>query len=96
MSSADPAVGLGGFEGMISWYNSRSRETLGALPAPLLLINSDYSPTNMEAGREYVPSSDVVFMSGVGHFVMMEDPDTFNGLLDEAISNSLSAAQPTG
>jgi pimeloyl-ACP methyl ester carboxylesterase len=26
-----------------------------------------------------------VVMSGVGHFVMLEDPDTFNRLLGEAI-----------
>ena len=28
---------------------------------------------------------EVAFMSGVGHFVMMEDPQAFNRLLDEAV-----------
>jgi hypothetical protein len=27
----------------------------------------------------------VMLMSGVGHFLMMEDPRTFNRLLDEAV-----------
>ena len=49
------------------------------------MINSDYNPTNVEAGRAATSSFDVVFMSGVGHFVMMEDPETFNFLLAEIV-----------
>ena len=43
------------------------------------------NPTNVDAGREYTSSFEVVLMSGVGHFVMMEDPDTFNRLLSEIV-----------
>jgi pimeloyl-ACP methyl ester carboxylesterase len=39
----------------------------------------------VEAGREATSSFDVMLMSGVGHFVMMEDPETFNRLLDEIV-----------
>ena len=48
-------------------------------------INSDTKPTNVEAGRHYASSFEVAYMSGVGHFVMMEDPETFNRLLEETI-----------
>ncbi len=36
---------------------------------------------------------DVVIMSGVGHFVMMEDPERFNALLASAIAE-FAAGQP--
>jgi len=85
MSSGPPAVGIGSFYGYFNWYNSESATALRELRVPLRLINSDYSPTNVDAGREATSSFDVVLMSGVGHFVMMEDPETFNRLLGEIV-----------
>jgi pimeloyl-ACP methyl ester carboxylesterase len=85
MSSALPTVGIGAVEGHFNWYNSESADALRALRAPIRLINSDMSPTNVDAGREYASSFNVVLMSGVGHFVMMEDPETFNRLLGEIV-----------
>jgi len=70
----------------MDWYNNESETALRELPAPLRLINSDYTPTNVEAGRAATSSFDVVLMSGVGHFVMMEDPETFNRLLGEIVA----------
>lgn len=95
MASADSGVGIGALEGMIDWYNLESRDALGELPAPLRLINSDYSPTNVEAALDYAPSVEVTLMSGVGHFVMMEAPETFNSLLSEVISGLLHVSPPT-
>jgi pimeloyl-ACP methyl ester carboxylesterase len=37
---------------------------------------------------------EVVPMSGVGHFVMLEDPQTFNRLLDEAVKKCLHTRAP--
>lgn len=85
MSSAPPAVGVGAVEEMVAWFNSDSEEAIRELQAPLRLINSDYNPTDVEAGKEIASSFDAVFMSGVGHFVMMEDPETFNRILGELI-----------
>ncbi len=85
MSSGPPAVGLGAFEGLTAWTNDESAGAFRGLGVPVRLINSDYTPTNLEAGREYTSSFDAVFMSGVGHFVMMEDPETFNSLLADIV-----------
>jgi len=85
MSSSPPAVAFGAAEQMLMWNNDESAEALRDVRAPIRLINSDYHPTNVDAGREYVSSLDVALMSGVGHFVMMEDPDTFNRLLSEIL-----------
>ncbi len=85
MSAAAPAVAIGVLEGYVNWYNYEVAAALPELRAPIRLINSDYRPTNVDAGREYASSFDVVLMSGVGHFVMMEDPETFNRLLGEIV-----------
>jgi pimeloyl-ACP methyl ester carboxylesterase len=50
---------------------------------PVVAINPDYRPTDVEALRRHGVRA--VVMPGVAHFLMMEDPETFNRLLDEAI-----------
>jgi pimeloyl-ACP methyl ester carboxylesterase len=52
--------------------------------APLFTINAaSFRPTNLEAA--HLNGMQVMLMSGVGHFVMLEDAETFNGLLDGAL-----------
>jgi pimeloyl-ACP methyl ester carboxylesterase len=59
---------------------------LAALPqlqAPVVAINPDYRPNDIEALRRH--GVEVVLMPGVGHFLMLEDPHTFNRLLGETV-----------
>jgi pimeloyl-ACP methyl ester carboxylesterase len=56
---------------------------LRQLRAPVVAINPDARPTDAEALRRHGVKTVVV--SGVGHFLMMEDPDRFNRLLGEVI-----------
>ena len=49
------------------------------------MINSPLYPTDSVAVYRY--GMDVVIMPEVGHFAMMEDPETFNALLSSAISD---------
>jgi len=85
MSAAPPDVGVGAFAGYFDWINNETADAFRELNAPAYLINSDMNPTNAEAGREYTSSFELVLMLGVGHFGMMEDPDTFNRLLSEIV-----------
>lgn len=96
MSSAQPEVGIGALEGMFSWTRDEVTDALGELGVPIRLINSDYVPTNIDAGREYASSFDAVLMSGVGHFVMMEDPETFNRLLADIVEEFSGTPSITG
>jgi len=80
MAAAPPEVAIAAARDLL--LRKRS-EGLTRIQAPMKLINSDKGPTNMEAAARY--GVDVLLMSGVGHFVMMEDPDTFNRLLTEVI-----------
>jgi pimeloyl-ACP methyl ester carboxylesterase len=56
---------------------------LRELTTPVVAINPDARSTDTEALRRH--GVETVLMSGVGHFLMMENPDQFNRLLGEVI-----------
>jgi pimeloyl-ACP methyl ester carboxylesterase len=82
MSSAAPEIALGCLHHSAS--NGRAiGGALQGLTAPVVAINPDYRPTNVESLQRH--GVETVLMPGVGHFEMMEDADTFNLLLARAI-----------
>ena len=85
MSAAPPEVGLGSFEEMIDYMKHTYLEAVQEVKVPITCINSDKYPTNREGNKRYVPSYKAKIMTGVGHFNMIEDPDTFNRLLEETV-----------
>ncbi len=85
MSSAPQDVGLGALEGYVDFQNNEIIRVLQEVQAPIVCINSDKYPTNAEANQQYAPSFKAMIMSGVGHFNMIEDSETFNRLLEETI-----------
>jgi pimeloyl-ACP methyl ester carboxylesterase len=86
MTSVPPHIAFGALDSLYR-NDARLHETLTSLSMPKAAINSDYLPTDVEAARGYGIS--VAPMSGTGHFVMMEDPATFNRLLREIVSGWL-------
>jgi pimeloyl-ACP methyl ester carboxylesterase len=82
MSAAPPTVGLGALESAMSFDREVPR-ALQELKLPVVAINPDYRPTDVASMKRY--GVEVVFMSGVGHFLMMEDPERFNRLLRTVI-----------
>lgn len=52
---------------------------------PVIAINSDASPTDLEANRKYLKNYDYVTIEGVGHYPMLEKPDEFNIILDHVL-----------
>jgi pimeloyl-ACP methyl ester carboxylesterase len=82
MSSAPPAVALGALESALS-YSRQMPRSLRELKLPVIAINPDNSPTDEASMKRY--GVDVIYMSGVGHFMQLEDPERFNGLLLTAI-----------
>jgi pimeloyl-ACP methyl ester carboxylesterase len=83
MSSAPAKIGVATFE---EYLKHDLLSTLKAVQAPTHCINSNrFLPTNIEAGRRHFHSFKVKLMANVGHFNMIEDPETFNHLLDETV-----------
>ena len=58
---------------------------LRKLTVPVVAINPDSRPTDTEALRRH--GVDSVVMPGVGHFLMLEDPDRFNRLLGGVVDS---------
>ncbi len=93
MSSAPQVVGIGALEGYIDFQNNEIIRVLQEVKAPITCINSDKYPTNAEANQQYAPSFKAIIMPGVGHFNMMEDPETFNRLLEETVQEFVQKAK---
>jgi pimeloyl-ACP methyl ester carboxylesterase len=85
MSAAPAAAGIGALGGFARWFNEEVEQTLADIDVPVRLINSDYRPTNVDAGQALTASFEAVLMSGVGHFVMQEDPAQFNAIMAELL-----------
>ncbi len=82
MSAAPPAAAIGALESAISFDREIPR-ALQELKLPVVAINPDYRLTDSASMQRY--GVEVVIMSGVGHFLMMEAPERFNRLLRTAI-----------
>ena len=72
--------------------NSRNlRAGLDEISVPILLINSPHwQTTNVEGARRR--GIDVKVLTGVGHFVMLDDSDALNQLLDSAVQSFVQAS----
>lgn len=82
MASGPPEVAIGSLLAMAEY------DTLAALDAldkPLSLINSDYEKTNTALLNEHVDKFRLQEVTGVGHFIMLEDPVTFTTYLNSIL-----------
>jgi pimeloyl-ACP methyl ester carboxylesterase len=82
MAAAPPAVAIGAIESAVT-YDREVTVALQELNLPVVAINPDDSPTDIESMARF--GVNVVLMPGVGHFLMMEDPERFNQLLSEVL-----------
>lgn len=82
MAAAPPAVALSSVRSSLS-YSRQISATLEELKLPVIAINPDNAPTDVESMKQH--GVDVVIMPGVGHFLMMEDPRRLNDLLGAAV-----------
>ena len=87
MSASPLEVGLGAAEGMSKQDLARAFDEV---QAPIRCISAAKSPINVEAAQRHASSFEVVFMPEVGHFVMIEAPETFNRLLAEFVKEFIS------
>jgi pimeloyl-ACP methyl ester carboxylesterase len=92
MSAAPPPIAIGVREEVLG--NMRQLQAgFQEVTAPKILIYAESSrPPNIAAMQRY--GIEGVPMSGVGHFMMLEDPQTFNRLLDEAVKKCLHMKAP--
>lgn len=90
MASAPPRVALGCFEGL---FEFDAEATVGEVRLPIICINSDLWPTNVEGNEELAASYELILMPGRGHFPHLEDPQTFNQNLASAVQRLVAMAR---
>lgn len=83
MSAAPRRVAIGA---RIASGDYDATPTFESLDVPLTLISSDYLPTNIAYLEKYAKGFEYREMSGVGHFLMLEDPAAFNAHLEAALA----------
>lgn len=83
MASEPPEIGIDAFLNTWKYHSAPSR--FEELKLPIRIIKSSKSLINIRAGKRHAPSFEVKSMENVGHFVMLEDPETFNIILDEIL-----------
>lgn len=83
--NADPAVAIPTLENLSKEY-SYEREMLPKLNVPLLLIATEKSIQDESSLKQYCPNGYKYWLiKNSGHYPMIEQPEEFNRLLDEAI-----------
>ena len=83
MAAADPYIALEAGHGLTTYSVADGLKAVAE--TPLVLINADYVPTDTETLQSLHSKSRLELMEGVGHFPMLETPDTFNSLLDSVL-----------
>jgi pimeloyl-ACP methyl ester carboxylesterase len=84
MASAPPQVGASSIESSFK-YAKEIPGALAELKLPVIAINADNGPTDVESLARHGVKA--VVMQGVGHFLMLEDPGRFDALLASAIED---------
>ncbi|MGU3375297.1 alpha/beta fold hydrolase [Chryseobacterium sp. M5A1_1a] len=71
-------------------YKTDFRKIAEQVKIPVIAINSDASPTQLEANRKYLENYDNVTITEVGHYPMLEKPAEFNSILDGVLKKLTS------
>lgn len=62
-----------------------ARPALQEIKAPIHAINGDKYPTDVEGNRKLAPQYKMTLMKGTGHYLMLENPKWFDGILEGVI-----------
>jgi len=65
-----------------------SAEALKKIKVPIVCVNADLYPTELEHNRKYAPQFDAKIVKGVGHWPMFEAPEAFEATLLEAVDQA--------
>jgi pimeloyl-ACP methyl ester carboxylesterase len=83
MSLSPPRVAIPSLRAVLEYDFT---EPLKEIPVPIVAIDSDLGePVNEARIRKVLPKFHATIITGVGHFLMMEDPARFNAALETEI-----------
>jgi pimeloyl-ACP methyl ester carboxylesterase len=82
ISSFPPAIGISALR---HTWSFDAATALDAIKVPIHAVNADKFPTNLAAERRHAPQFEATIMTGVGHYLMLEDPERFGELLQSIL-----------
>ncbi len=86
MAAASPEVAISAMENMLADAVSGAvLDAFDGLEVPLMAINADLWPTEVEANRSHLPRFEAAIVEGTDHFLHMAEPEAFNRALAEVI-----------
>ncbi|MFH0984470.1 MAG: alpha/beta hydrolase [Candidatus Omnitrophota bacterium] len=86
MSLADPKVALNAMNGSLGGYLTGDVAKLfDGLDVPVVAVNSDLWPTDVEANRRHIKDFELIELDGLDHFLMLKAPERFNPALEQAV-----------
>lgn len=92
MSAAPPKVALSAMENMLSEVVSgEALSPFDGFAVPIVAINADLWPTNVEANRRHMHSFNAVILEESDHFLHMAEPESFNRKLEGVIAGMIEA-----
>ena len=90
MSLSEPRVAIPSLRAVLEYDFT---EPLKEVTVPIVAIDSDLGePVNEARIRKVLPKFHATIITGVGHFLMMEDPARFNAALETEIQGLLHSA----
>jgi pimeloyl-ACP methyl ester carboxylesterase len=93
MAETPADIGIGALEELLRYD---AGETLQRLSIPARALNADRPLAYFRVIRGHIENFRVKFEKNVGHFLMLEDPQTFNRDLSEAIGQIIQASYGAG
>ena len=87
MSSAPPTIAVSALRSSLTYGRSITETMKGV--GPIVAINPDQPAAGIESMKRH--GVHVVTMSGVGHFMMMEQPARFNALLRAVVAEHFTS-----
>ena len=86
MSLADPRVAISAMNGSLGGYLTGDVAKLfDELDVPVVAVNSDLWPTDVEANRRHIKDFELIELDGLDHFLMLKAPEQFNPALEQAV-----------
>jgi pimeloyl-ACP methyl ester carboxylesterase len=68
------------------------RPALKQVKVPIVAVNADKFPTRLDHARAYAPQFDALIVPNTGHYLMREDPASFNRQLALAVARVTGTA----
>ena len=86
MSVAPPRVATSAFAELFSDLPGGSGGAFKGLEVPIVAINADLWPTNVEGNRQHMESFEAVIIEGTDHFLHMAEAEDFNRALERVLA----------